>query len=471
MRKALGLVAAVIVSLASLVLVPTSAQAAVPCSAYNRPVFTAVNPTTQASAVSYWATDLAIATRSGFTRYTGVLGTGAQNFQIGLWSMFRLTNATTHDVMWVNRSAERDALLKKGYVQGPRDFFATMTDDACVSPVYRLYKGSIHRYAGTVASRDALVSAGWRYEKVAFYLAPAPRTDTQFTFAVVPDTQQEVMRSEDQRAEQRAAWIVAQKPTMDLRFAVATGDLANWDTATHYQFAKISAAFKPLAAKVPFAPTPGNHDTAAVCPGGSACPGADTSVTVRDTTTYNRYWTESMFPALKGQYQSGKMDNSYQIVSAGGVSWLLLSLELWARPGAITWARNVVAANPRSNVVVVTHAYLGSEGEISLSNGGYGATSPKYLWDNLIKVYPNIKFVVSGHVGTATMRIDTGTKGNKIISYLGTFHSDTTNPTRYVEVDTKSGVATTRIYSSWDKTAQSNFNTQTSGMSFVKPLS
>ncbi len=62
-----------------------------------------------------------------------------------------------------------------------------------------------------------------------------------------------------------------------------------------------------------------------------------------------------------------------------------------------------MAAHPDENVIVLTHSYLEADGSISQSNGGYGATSPQYLYDNLIKVYPNIKFVLSGHVGISAV--------------------------------------------------------------------
>ena len=93
----------------------------------------------------------------------------------------------------------------------------------------------------------------------------------------------------------------------------------------------------------------------------------------------------------------------------------------------MAWANGVVAANPTKNVIVSTHSYLAADGSISTSNGGYGSTSPRYLFDNLVKLHPNIKMVLSGHVGQAAVRTDTGVNGNKVLSFLQAFHS-TTNP-------------------------------------------
>ena len=59
--------------------------------------------------------------------------------------------------------------------------------------------------------------------------------------------------------------------------------------------------------------------------------------------------------------------------------------------------------------------------------------------------YANIKMVFSGHTGTAAKRVDTGVNGNRIVSYLQAFHSNTTNPVRIVTVDPASGLVTSRI--------------------------
>ena len=146
---------------------------------------------------------------------------------------------------------------------------------------------------------------------------------------------------------------------------------------------------------------------------------------------------------------------------------MALTLELWPRAGAVNWAKEVVRTHPDHNVVVITHAYLNGDGSIGGSNGGYGATSPQYLYDNLIKVYPNIKIVLSGHTGQAAIRTDTGAGGNKIISLLQTYHSPNTNPVRLVEIDTAAGTVTSRVYAPLTNTTYAGDATSTTGMRFV----
>ena len=87
-------------------------------------------------------------------------------------------------------------------------------------------------------------------------------------------------------------------------------------------YANAVRGLRPIQASIPMALAIGNRDTVAVggrgVPGGSACPGADTSATVRNTETFNTYFDESRFGALAGQFEPGKVDNAYHSFRSGG---------------------------------------------------------------------------------------------------------------------------------------------------------
>ncbi|WP_091786381.1 metallophosphoesterase [Pedococcus dokdonensis] len=280
--------------------------------------------------------------------------------------------------------------------------------------------------------------------------ARAASVDTVFSFAVMPDTQDEVVSS-DPRMAKRISWLVQNRARLDLRWVLHSGDLQNWDTPGHEQFATTSTRLSALTtAGLPFLAAPGNHDTAAVCPGGSACPGAPTSVTLRDTTTWNAYYPPSRF-GMQGVYEAGKSDNGWRTFSAGGLRWLVLDLELWPRAGVVSWARSVVATHPHHNVIVVTHAFLTSTGTVSTSTGGYGATSPKVLWAALDD-YPNVVMVFSGHVGQVinSSIAARGVDGHKVATFLQAMHARYTNPVRIVTVDVVKRTLRTQIRSNYD---------------------
>lgn len=457
------------------------------CDDFTQNVRQLVKPTTGANLLTKWDKEaLGAQQRYGFTQDLGVLTQVALDDGTGLGAVWRLYKSG--DFVWATEGADTDGLVSEGYSAQGIDFYAATEDTTCLAAIYRFKRGNMHRMA-VAKDSDALVAAGWSREQVAFYAEVPPETsapepepepepkpepvpvpvdagDTKFSVAVVPDTQNESTSATDPRFPSRANWLVQNKQALDLRYAMQIGDLSNWGSLEPAQFDNISTDLKPLEAAMPWAAAIGNHDTAAVCAGGSACPGAIASRTVRDTRAYNAAFPVSRFPNVRGTFESGKIDNSYQTFEAGGVDWMVLSLELWPRTAAVNWAKSVVASHPDHNVLVVTHSYLEADGSISGSNGGYGATSPRYLFDNLIKVYPNVKMVLSGHVGQSAVRTDTGDSGNKIVSLLQAFHSST-NPVRIVEIDTAAGAVTSKVYAPLTDTDYPAYSTSTSGMEFV----
>ena len=448
------------------------------CSSFQVDLLQVVRPASGVSLLTKWKAEADAAKDGyGFSSDEGVLADVAAARGTGLAAVYRLYK--NGDFVWATEGEDADALVGDGYQRQFIDFYAATADTDCLSPITRYKRGSVHRIsAGDPAE---LLADGWVKEKTAFYAKmdtsepepepdpgqPTDSTDTKFSIAVLPDTQNEFTSSGDTRFVNRANWLGRNKSSLDLRYSVQVGDLVNWGQAVPAQFTKASSDVKALEAVTPWAPVVGNHDTGAVCVGGSACLGQNANIAVRNTTGFNQAFPVSRFPNLRGTFEAGKVDNSYQIVSAGGVQWMFLSLELWPRPAAVEWAKDVVAANPRANVIVATHHYLDPNGTISGSNGGYGSTSPDYLYKNLIRVYPNIKMVLSGHVGNAAERTDTGINGNKILSLLQCYHSST-NPVRLVEIDTASGSVDSKVFAPKADIYFPGDATSTDGMTFVK---
>jgi len=462
------------------------------CDSFTTDLFQRVNPRTDANLLTRSAVEASSATRYGFTEDRGVLARVARSPEAGLTPIYRMYK--DGDFVWAAEGEDASDLVDDGYSQQFVEFYGATNEVSCLEPIIRLQRDGMHRMAGA-GDAAVLVQDGWRREATAFYagspdgreptepsptatprptVSPTatprptttPGTDTKFSLAVIPDTQNEVLTAGDSRMLNRSTWLAANKASLDLRYALQIGDLVNWGNVAPGQFTKASEAMKPLEASVPWAGAIGNHDTAAVCAGGSACPGADASATVRDTTAYNRAFPVARFKNVEGTYEPNRIDNAYATFSAGGVDWIALTLELWPRTGAVNWAKEVVRTHPEHNVIIVTHAYLESNGSISTSNGGYGATSPQYLYDNLVKVYPNIKIVVSGHTGQAAIRTDVGAGGNKILSLLQTYHSPNTNPVRLVEIDTAAGTVTSRVYAPLTGTSFPADSTSTGGLRF-----
>lgn len=468
-----------------------SSAAGTGCEALRTDLHQLVHSRSSSSLVTVWPSEVASAGSNGFVD-RGALAKVSTSSGSGRVVVQRMTKGS--DFRYVQTSGQITAAKKDGYQSSSLPFYAAAAGGAsCLTPVFQVSKSGYHRLAAGTSARDSLVKQGWSGVDTVFYAASVPGTDGStpgdqppsipsgsvagpirgsdsdkvFTFAVLPDTQREMKQKSDTRFENRVKFLVDRRKAWDLRFALHVGDLVDWDTPDHAMYVKAAKGLLPLQAKIPLAMAPGNHDTHAVCPGGSACPGADARVTVRDTKTYNTYFPKSRFGAVSGQFEPGKMDNAYHTLRSGGVDWLILNLELWPRTSTINWANKVVKANPKKNVIVLTHSYLTSSGKIYTSNGGYGSNSPQYLYDHLIKLYPNIKMVMSGHAGTSAIRTDKGVKGNTIVSMLQCFHS-TTNPVRIVSVHADTGTLYTSVYSPATSTSKKEHNQTVKGLKFVK---
>jgi hypothetical protein len=460
----------------------TAAPKAPDCKAFDDPVYEKVKPTNDASLVTTSSTEAAQASEYGFTKDGGTVFRASTKAAPGLVPVHRLFRKKGQDFIASASPGEwKSAVAKHGYSdQGVRFFVSPVAAD-CLVPVYRYIKKNKHRLAVSASSRAALTKAGWSSEGISFYAAPsagkptptptptkpAPTTgDTKFSFAVYPDTQQEV--GKDTRFINRANWLVKNRSSLDVRFVTHSGDVVNFDTPAHDQYEVASKAMVPLEkAGIPYSLAIGNHDTQATGVGGSARDPKNTRKLQRDTSTFNAYFNAGRYGGVSGAFEKNKVDNVYSLYEAGDVKWMVLVLELWPRQSVVDWAKKEVAAHPDHNVVVVTHEYLTGGGGIAQS-AQYGDTSPQKLHDQLISQYSNIRMVFSGHVGLAGNRVDTGVHGNKIYSFLTTMHSGRSNPIRLVEIDTKANSINTRIYAPWDDVTYSKYTKSITGVNWVR---
>ena len=263
-----------------------------------------------------------------------------------------------------------------------------------------------------------------------------------FTLAVIPDAQ---LETHDSRMRDRLEWLVANSTNMNLKMVLEVGDLMNFNDDT--QYANQSRAHEILdRAGIPYAIALGNHDTAAVkADGGSAAPG-NVNLNLRNTERFNTHFPTNRFKALVETFEPGKIDNSAHKFTAGAEDWLVVQLELWARPAAVEWAKSMAEKYPGSKIIFLTHAHLLANSTIQQDNGGYGDKSPQYVFEKAMKPYANVSMVLSGHTGSHGYRVDEGDHGNLIHQFLQSYHDGKNNPVRLLIVDTDKGEISTRIY-------------------------
>lgn len=294
---------------------------------------------------------------------------------------------------------------------------------------------------------------------------PAPEPEpTEFTIAVFGDTQTWVF-GQDDRFSEAATWLADNAEELNLAHVLHSGDVVNWGWLAPSQYAIADAAYQVLdEAGLPYSLAIGNHDARIVghdnIPGSTGYGGgayvnnpecadpvntrlddpADCSspILIRQTQEFNEVFDTDRVGS-EGEFEAGLVDNSYTTFSAGGADWMVLTLEMNARPAAIEWATDVVEAHPTHNVLVQTHYYLNPNGSITTSNSGYGATSGTYLYDTLISQYPNISMVFSGHTGTSAQRTDQTVGGNTVVSALYNSFGGQHNAVQLITIDTATG--------------------------------
>ena|GEM_PF-280925 len=284
-----------------------------------------------------------------------------------------------------------------------------------------------------------------------------PTTDPQkFSFVILPDTQF-YTQSFPHIFDAQTRWIVNNRFARNIAFVMHEGDVTDTNSSTAWQEA--SESMQLLDGLVPYSILPGNHDMGI---GGAA----DT----RDTTLFNTFFPVSRFssyPWFGGTYEPGKMDNSFFRFTAGGQKWLVLSLEFGPREEVLQWANQVVAAHPDHLVAVVSHTHVYFDGTLHGSNPSHlwnphsygiasqpgGVNDGQEVWDKLIRLHPNIRFVFNGHVlNNNAMLIGTGDHGNPVYQMLANYQymeNGGNGYLRILEFDTVARTVSVTTYSPW----------------------
>ena len=289
----------------------------------------------------------------------------------------------------------------------------------------------------------------------------------KFTIPVIPDTQGEVGAKPEMLISQ-LKWIVDKKDSLNVPFVLHVGDIVNFDNHGHWQTA--NDCFKILDnAKMPYVLCLGNHDTEAVGENsGSAAPG-NVNQNLRKTTKFNKYFPVSRLMGQKGRWEDEKSDNAYYTFNAGGLDWLVVSLEFCARKGPVEWADKVVAEHPNHNVIILTHYHLNGSGDISERNAGYGDLSPYEIYDTLIEKHPNILLVLSGHTGNSAWRNDRGDNGNRIYQILTDYQNENFGDgyLRLLEINPERRSISGKVYSPYNGKEKCEALIRFNGVKFI----
>lgn len=252
-------------------------------------------------------------------------------------------------------------------------------------------------------------------------------TNKAFKIVLLPDTQT-YSESFPEIYYAQTKWIAENSDS--IAFVLHQGDITNHNTPEEWEVA--ARAMNMLDGKVPYVLCTGNHDY-----------GTRGTNDIRDSKNFNTwfpYEKHSKTIGFGGAYEEGKMNNVWYVFEAGGIDWLILSLEFGPRNKIIEWAAGVVEKHPSHKVILNTHVYMYSDDtrmsaerehrwHPTLAIMNKGATGEEavndgeQIWEKLAGQYPNILFVISGHVlndGTGTL-VSEGKHGNKVYQMLANY--------------------------------------------------
>lgn len=218
---------------------------------------------------------------------------------------------------------------------------------------------------------------------------------------VLPDTQI-YARARPDLFEAQTRWIVEARERERILCVLHEGDVT--DDNSPEQWASAARAIRRLDGHVPYVVALGNHDYG---PRGTA--------TSRHTSMMDHLDAKALSaaPTLGGTFEPGRFDNVWHGVETPHGPWLALALEFAPRDATIAWAREVLDRHRDVPAMVVTHAYLYSDGRrydaargdqlwhphlYALGQAKEGGADGEQLYRALIEPCSNVRLVFSGHV-------------------------------------------------------------------------
>ncbi|MGC3961136.1 MAG: Ig-like domain-containing protein [Verrucomicrobiota bacterium] len=253
-------------------------------------------------------------------------------------------------------------------------------------------------------------------------------TTNSFTLAILPDTQYYsgipigatnnvpgINGGNLGMFAKQTQWIVDHRDDWNISFVLHEGDCTDHNTSAEWQ--NVKACMDTLNGVVPYAIAVGNHD--------------GMEFGVHNTTLFNQSYplaAPDIAANLGGVFESNRLDNCYHFFRAGGMDWLVLSLEFGPRDEALAWAGTVVSNYPNHKVIVVTHAHLAADNTLlDASNTNHTEAPKNYwrpndgvdVWEKFVKRYANIAFVFNGHIGHGGLGqlVGIGDHGNKVYQF------------------------------------------------------
>jgi hypothetical protein len=258
----------------------------------------------------------------------------------------------------------------------------------------------------------------------------------EFTIVALPDTQF-YSSTYPQIFAAQTQWIADHVRDQNIQLVAGLGDIVD-SGGSLAQWQNADAAVRLLQGKVPYMMAIGNHDYDKNNPAGRTA----------SSQNFNSFFGPARYAGAswyRGSFPAGSNENFYGVITVNGRSYLIVVLEFAARDTSLAWADSLIKANQDKDVIIVTHMFTYADNtrisqcdENSAASFGVGQdNNGEDMWWKLVRKYPNIHMVLSGHVveGDGTgRRMDLGANGNLVNQILSDYQSDPLGGSGYLRL-------------------------------------
>ncbi len=250
-----------------------------------------------------------------------------------------------------------------------------------------------------------------------------------WSVVVLPDTQV-YSKAHPELFHAQTRFAAEHRDHYGIAAVLHAGDVT--DDNSEAQWAIAAGALGRLDGEVPYAIALGNHDYGE---GGSA---SSRDSRLHASMPFERF---GAMPTFGGSFEEGRADNTWHRLATPDGPWLVVALEFGPRDAVVDWARGVLLAHRAVPAMLVTHAYLYSDGTryhrrarpdqrwsphaYGVAQADGGVNDGEALWRKLVEPCSNVRLVFCGHVlneGVAR-RTDVRPDGTQVHQLLANYQT------------------------------------------------
>ena len=244
------------------------------------------------------------------------------------------------------------------------------------------------------------------------YTPPQLSDKDSWTMVMLPDTQSYVKFSRNHGiCDLMFSFIAENVKKLNIQQVIHVGDLVEQNRSLEtgdfgnqtapQQWQTISNMFKRLDNVVPYIITTGNHDLGYV-----SSEDRRSELGKYVPTTRNSKWENTLCSIGANYFGEYTLENAaYEFTTPNGQKLLIATLGFAPSDAQLEWAKNLFNQPKYKNHfgIIVTHSYLSGYNKGRIQEEDYqvnkdGGNAGEAIWQKLVKVTPNIRMVLCGHV-------------------------------------------------------------------------